>query len=294
VGFFTDGSDAQQPMIMGTLPGVPAKLPTKDATKGFQDVTNANYPKYTETDVNRLAVNEKTEDDDGNVSESNPHSTLTLRRADRDLAVGVVQIDGIFEGVAQIPTDLDITSWDEPETPYDATYPRNHVYESESGHIREMDDTPDKERIHERHTSGTGYEIHPDGTKVTRIKKDSYNIISNDEYCHIQGIARQTVDEGLRIRVNAKGQANNNYNIEVGQGSNVNIEVNGGNINLTTLGSGQDAGDVNINASRNLNIQVGNQMNVNVIRDSIENIGGKKDELVIGNNTKTGKKIDLN
>ena len=290
VGFFTDGPSAQQPVIMGTLPGVPSTLPTKDSNIGFQDVTNANYPKYKETDVNRLSVNEK--DENGN--EINPHSSLTIRRADRDLAVGVAQIDGIFEGVAQIPTDLDITSWDEPTTPYDASYPRNHVYESEGGHIKEFDDTPDKERIHERHTSGTGFEIHPDGSKVTRVKKDNYEVITNDNFLHIQGISRHTIDEGLRIRVNAKGEAGNNYNVEVGQGSNVNIEVNGGNINLTTLGSGQDAGDININASRNLNVQVGNQMNVNVIRDSIENIGGKKDELVVGNNTKTGKKIDLN
>ena len=290
VGFFSDGPSAQQPVIMGTLPGVPSTLPTKDSNIGFQDVTNANYPKYKETDVNRLSVNEK--DENGN--EINPHSSLTIRRADRDLAVGVAQIDGIFEGVAQIPTDLDITSWDEPTTPYDALYPRNHVYESEGGHIKEFDDTPDKERIHERHTSGTGFEIHPDGSKVTRVKKDNYEVITNDNFLHIQGISRHTIDEGLRVRVNAKGEAGNNYNVEVGQGSNVNIEVNGGNINLTTLGSGQDAGDININASRNLNVQVGNQMNVNVIRDSIENIGGKKDELVVGNNTKTGKKIDLN
>tara|TARA_X000001382_G_C3055920_1_gene142693 strand:- start:85 stop:576 length:492 start_codon:yes stop_codon:yes gene_type:complete len=163
-----------------------------------------------------------------------------------------------------------------------------------------MDDTPGKERIHERHTSGTGYEIHPDGSKVTRIKKDSYNIISNDEYCHIQGISRQTVDEGLRIRVNAKGATGNNYNVEVGSGSNVNIEVNGGNINLTTLGSGQaaagqtTAGDININAARNLNMNVGKDFNVNVIGKAIEEIGLTKDEFVVGNNTKTGKKIDLN
>ena len=147
VGWFTDGSDAQQPMIMGTLPGVPKDLPVKDAGLGFQDYINANYPKYKETDVNRLAVG----DDD------NPHSTLTLRKADRDLAVGIAQVDGIFTGVAQIPNDLDITSWDEPETEYAATYPRNHVYETEGGHIKEFDDTIGKERIHERHTSGSGY-----------------------------------------------------------------------------------------------------------------------------------------
>ena len=270
VGFFTDGSDAQQPMIMGTLPGVPAKLPTKDATRGFQDVTNANYPKYLETDVNRLAVNEKIEDDNGEISESNPHSTLTIRRADRDLAVGIAQIDGIFDGVAPIDSDLDTTFWDEPATEYNATYPRNHVFESESGHLREIDDTLDNERIHERHMSGTGYEIDSKGNKVTTIVNDNYDIISNDDYCHIQGNSRHTIDKGLRIRVNSIGAAGNNYNIEVGQGSSVNVEVNGGNINMTTLGTGEDAGDININASRDLNMQVGRSMNIAVINTITE------------------------
>jgi len=296
VGFFTDGPDAQQPMIMGTLPGVPSNLPTKDSKKGFQDYSNANYPKYKETDVNRLAVNERGFEGE----ELNPHSSLALRRADRDLAVGVVQIDGIDKGVAQIPADLDISSWDEPAVPYSAVYPHNHVYESEGGHIREIDDTPGSERIHERHASGSGYEIGPDGSKVTRIKKDNYDIITNDDYCHIQGVSRHTVDKGLRVRVNSLGVSGNNYNIEVGQGSNVNVEVNGGNINLTTLSSGQQAagqttsGDININAARNLNVQVGKDFNVNVIGKAVENIALTKDEFVVGNNTKTGKKIDLN
>ena len=295
VGFFTDGSEAQQPVIMGTLPGVPANLPTKDSNKGFQDASNANYPKYTETDVNRLAVNEKTDD-----VESNPHSTLTLRRADRDLAVGIAQIDGVFDGVAPIDNDLDVTSWSEPETSYNATYPRNHVYESEGGHLREMDDTPGAERIHERHTSGTGYEIGPNGTRITRIKKDNYTIITEDDYMHIQGTGRHTIDEGLRIRVNSKGETNNNYNIEVGQGSNVNVEVNGGNINLTTLGSGQDAGDININASRNLNIQVGNNMNIGV-SDTITETSKSKTQSTQNTHTQNaslhdinGNRIDLN
>ena len=284
IGFFSDGSNAQQPIIMGTLPGVPSTLPVKDSTKGFQDTSNAAYPKYTETDVNRLAVGD----------EENPHNTLTLRKADRNLAVGVAQIDGIFDGVAPIDPDLDVTSWDEPEIPYAAVYPSNHVYESEGGHIREMDDTPGFERIHERHASGTGYEIHANGTRVSRIKGDNYELTTGNGFLHLQGISRQTVDKGLRIRVNSEGSSGNNYNLEVGQGSNVNVEVNGGNINLTTLGSGQDAGDININASRNLNVQVGNDMNVNVIGKAIENVAKTKDEFVVGNNRKTGKKIDLN
>ena len=234
--------------------------------------------------------------------DDNPHSTLTIRKADRDLAVGVAQIDGIFSGVAQIPIDLDATAsvvagrivggtWSEPETPYDATYPYNHVYESEGGHIREMDDTPDKERIHERHASGSGYEIHPDGTRVARVKQDNYTIVTGDDYAHIKGTSRQTTDGGVRVRVNSSGTDGNNYNIEVGSNANVNIEVNKGNINLTTLSP--DVGDININASRDLNMQVNRNFNVAVLGDAVETITGKKDEIVSGKNTKTGSEIDM-
>ena len=268
IGFFIDGPDAQSPCIIGTLPGIPSELPREGArneyikSKGFSDPLG-NFPRYTETDVNRLAVND----------EDNPHGSLTSRKGSRDLAVGTAQIDGIFSGVAPIDTDLDINNggqWNEPEIPYGSIYPYNHVYESESGHLKEFDDTKGKERIHERHTSGTGYEIDNAGTRVQRIVSDSYTIISNDDYTHIKGTSRQTIDEGLRIRVNSAGTSGNNYNIEVGQGSNVNVEVNGGNINLTTLGSGQDAGDININAARNMNMQIGGNMNIEVIGSSTE------------------------
>ena len=281
VGFFQDGSDAQQPIIIGTLPGVPSELPTKVEPvtspppsaitqypgKGFQDYINAAYPKYKdETDVNRLSVNNK----------DLPHSSLTIRKADLDTSVGTAQIDGIFDGVAPIDSDLDLGAerdrdfggvtggeWSEPETPYAAEYPFNHVYESEAGHIREMDDTPTKERIHERHASGSGYEIGPDGSKVTRVKQDNYTIVTNDDYTHIQGTSRHTTDEGVRIRCNANGEDGNNYNIEVGSGASVNVEVNKGNINLTTLSP--DVGDININASRDLNMQVGRNVNLQVL-----------------------------
>ena len=208
--------------------------------------------------------------------------------------MGVAQIDGVREGVAQIPEDLDIGNWSEKVTDYATVYPHNHVYETEGGHIREYDDTVNAKRIHERHASGTSYEILNDGTKITRVKKDNYNLVTGDDYLHIQGISRQTTDKGVRVRVNSEGATGNNYNIEVGQGSNVNVEVNGGNINLTTLGTGESAGDININASRDLNVQVNRDYNVNVNGKAVENVTKTKDELVLGINTKTGSKINLN
>ena len=94
------------------------------------------------------------------------------------------------------------------------------------------------------------------------------------------------------------GVAGNNYNIEVGQGSNVNVEVNGGNINMTTLGTGEDAGDININASRDLNMQVGRSMNIDVketiTEDSKVKTQSTQDALTenSGNHTiNTGRKV---
>ena len=284
VGFFQDGADAQQPIIMGTLPGVANTLPTKDGSKGFQDRLNANYPKYiNETDVNRLAVNEKsTTTAPGETStEVNPHPTLTLRRADRDLAVGVANTDATTVVDDVVAAD-DGKSWNEPEIPYNAVYPHNHVYETEGGHIREYDDTIDNKRIHERHSSGTGYEIADDGTKVTRVKKDNYNIISADEYCHIQGTARQTIDGGLRVKVNNKPlssapgttTAGNNYTIEVGAGANVSVEVQNGDINLIS-----QLGDVNLKAGKNMNIDVAQALNIKVGGAITETAKSKKESV---------------
>ena len=299
VGFFTDGEEAQMPMIMGTLPGVPQFLPGSTTTDEYGRSRNAsgqigfedpllNFPKYTETDVNRLAVNEKT---DG--AESNPHSSLTLRRADVDTGVSIADIDEVLNIAGadngEVAADLGGT-WDEPETTYNTTYPKNHVYESEGGHIREYDDTEGAKRIHERHASGSGYEIDNDGTKITRVKKDNYTIITADDYVHIQGDARQTIDKGLRVFMNTKQEAGNNYNIEVGANANVTVQVNKGNINLLALGDS----DINLKATADLNVEVGKNFNVTVGGNASETVNGKKDELVTGNNTKTGARIDLN
>ena len=61
---------------------------------------------------------------------TNPHSTLTQRRATRELAVGTAQIDGVVGGVAPFPADLDDDNggkWDQPANTLCCIYPHNHV-----------------------------------------------------------------------------------------------------------------------------------------------------------------------
>ena len=297
VGFFQDGADAQMPVIIGTLPGVPSELPTKITAgddgkypgKGFQDYKNASYPKYEETDVNRLAVNTKS----GEEGETNPHSSLTIRRADRTTSVGRADFNSVDLRVANADPNIlpgdDGTEFSEPTIPYDATYPYNHVYESEAGHIREMDDTPGKERIHERHSSGTGYEVSPDGTKVTRVKKDNYELITGDSYVHIKGDQSTTTDGGGRVFVNADGStADGHYTIEVGNNANINIQVNKGNVNVITT-----QGDINLKSGANIQLDAAQGIYLRSQTLNAE-VDGDWNEKITGTNTKTGKTINLN
>ena len=57
-------------------------------------------------------------------------------------------------------------------------YPHNKVYNTESGHYKEYDDTPEKERIKEQHQSGTHWEITND---TFTIKHNSGSSISMDK-----------------------------------------------------------------------------------------------------------------
>jgi hypothetical protein len=292
VGFFQDGSDAQQPIIIGTLPGVPSELPDVGAKKGFMDAVNGAYPKYkNETDVNRLSVND----------EDIPHSTLTIRKADRTVGIGRADFDPVDiaranTGAVIVDGD-DGTNFSEPEIPYAAQYPHNHVYESESGHIREIDDTPNAERIHERHISGTGYEIHPEGDKVTRVKKDNYDLIYGQQYAHIRGSQSTTVNGGVKVFVNASGAGADgppgqevqkfHYTIQVGANANVNIQVDKGDVNVVA-----SDGDINMKSGKDINIEATNAFRVKATTFDAE-IQGAWNEKVEGDNTKTGKDITI-
>ena len=337
IGFFRDGATAQQPVIIGSLPGLPSSLPqseteidemkedvvagksmgthSKTGKKitvpnylgGFQD-PYMNYPRYAgEPDVNRLAVNAlwispppaaKTE-------ELNPHPSLLMRRADMDegvttaniessSALGNIQDDQIGLYGDTILQDYG-TPWDEldiaslgPDDTFTAVYPYNHVYESEGGHIKEYDDTPDFARIHERHASGSGYEIANDGSKVTKVQGDNYSITKGTDYVHIMGNRNETVDGGVRVVVNKESGAANNYNIHCMEGATVTIQVDRGDINLVALGEGKNEGNINLFAQRNINFEADGNISM-ITRGHFEaDVQGHWDELVAGYNHKTG------
>ena len=283
MGYYRDGHYRQEPIIMFSLPGRPVEL--ADSRKGFYD-PNEIYPKYiNESDVNRLAVNLK----DTSGQETNAHLSLTLRRATRITGVPTADFNTMIVADESAAEASDGDTWSQPAIPYNATYPFNHVYESESGHIREYDDTPGNERIHERHRSGTSYEISANGTRTDLIKGDSFTLTSGDNKVYIQGDSDTTIDGRHKIFINKDGSANNHYDIQVGPGANVNIHVDNGDLNLHSLN-----GRINMNAGGDYNLKVGGNMTVRVAGEFNQIVEGGSIHNTSGTVVIRGNTIDLN
>ncbi len=139
----------------------------------------------------------------------------------------------------QIATANSFVTWFEPPTCAPFTeYPFNHVYESESGHIQEFDDTPGFERIHTFHKSGTFDEVHPDGSRMTKVVGNNYEIILKDDNLLVKGDLNITVDGQARIKIQKT------FDIEVDDGTmqvvirkgNVNVQVENGDANVFVKG----------------------------------------------------------
>ena len=163
-----------------------------------------------DTDINGEAVTISTPDNDARVrGEANPHIDEPL---------------GTYE----------------PASSYDSVYPYNNVYTTESGHVKEYDDTPGAERIKERHKSGTQYEISANGSKVQRVVSDNYQLVCGHDTVEVHGNVRIIVSGHCDLAV-AK-----DLNAQVGGNMSANVT---GNTDLLVKGDidGEVRGNIDIN-----------------------------------------------
>ena len=294
-GYFRDGNGLMQEMvIVGTLPGRPAEL--GKTASGFYDPNsrlNENgeptgvsvYPKeFAEPDTNRLAVNDLEKE----------HSSLTARKAARLENIPTADFDEVGSNIAASDTD----NWSQPAITYNAVYPYNHVFESESGHIREYDDsfTIDENgirtnhyRIHERHSSGTSYEIDTAGNRIDLNMASYFNITQKDNKHYIKGNSDVTIDGRHKVFINKSGIADNNYDIQVGPNANVNIQVDNGNLNVVTK-----TGQFNFDVGADFNCNVAGNYNLNVQGNETKTVEGSTTHNTTGSTTIRGRTIDLN
>ena len=179
----------------------------KISNLGFSD-PKGKYPTQTkEQDTHRL-------------SRRNTSSTNVSRRMD-NLRKGIRSIGGSF---------------DEPQPAYNAKYPFNHVYATESGHNLEFDDTPGAERVNLYHSSGTYTEIDKFGNQVNKIIGDSFSITERNGYVYIDGTARVTVSGNTKLIVGGSLDVEVDGDVNWNIGGDVNWNV-GGSMNSKSLGN---------------------------------------------------------
>lgn len=245
----TSSSPSSETTTSGGTSGAPS--PNASGAMGFKDPNN-KYPLSSHTkepDTNRLARGQS-------------KGTITNNKE-------LVRKTGI-------PTANSDLTFDEPKSSFAAKYPYNHVTETESGHVREMDDTPGHERIHEYHRTGTFYEIDPNGTKVTHIVGDDYHIMDRNGTIYIAGECNITIGGQANIlcQNNAEIQVQGNTNMVIGGDFDLGVAGNmtttvGGNYtlgvtgNISTINGGinqcQSTGTMTLQTSGAMNqISIGN------------------------------------
>ena len=92
-------------------------------------------------------------------------------------------------------------TWIEPKPDqiYKARYPYNHVHQSESGHLIEVDDTPGFERLHRYHRSGTFEEIGSLGQRITKVVNEDYTFRLKNDYERVVGNKYQSIQGKLDV-----------------------------------------------------------------------------------------------
>lgn len=239
-GFFVDGENAQEPVMLGAFPNIPLKASNIQEAyndpRTEQELIDAPRPPETKqynTDGSGITITEKDKANNYPNILDEPTTSRIARNDEESITKTYIQErkDKVVNGVPTFNS-----SWNEPETKYNAKYPYNNVMETESGHIQEFDDTPGKERIHLAHRNGSFVEYYPDGDKVTKVTKDNYTIIMKDDNVYIMGKCNITVqgDAEIYVQKNAYAKVDGNLKGQVGGNADVNID---GNVNVTVGGN---------------------------------------------------------
>ena len=197
VGFFMDGPNAQYPIILGSIAGIPGGAVMGNAfrdPRGIYPYAN-NVP-----DVPALSRGEIVASED---------QTLKGKRDSRltEIPTAVAsRVDTVFDTSSKQEDLFERQTYDELKPRYGnneeanaSTYPFNHVNKTESGHVFEVDDTPGSERLHRYHKAGTFEEVQADGSRVVKVVGNNYELYSNGSNVFINGVVNITIQGDAHI-----------------------------------------------------------------------------------------------
>jgi len=204
VGFFMDGDSAQYPMVMGSIAGkAPTIKPNPDSTYANPAQTESFIPG--ELDLSILATSKDVD---------TIHPMVNSMKSSRVTQVNCASVPNLdtVDGTGFPASYFEQPKWNQPEGRNGSTigdFPNTKTYESGSGHVIEVDDSPENPRLLWYHTDGTYEEYLPGGNRVCKIAGNNYEIVLGNNNILIKGNANITVEGDLRQLVTG------NYNLEV-------------------------------------------------------------------------------
>lgn len=180
-GFARDGDAYNDLLILGSIGGRPEDPPNdRGGREGFVDPRTAGEiaasPRYINAEENRDPGYPPQQIPQGRYPQEKWLNEIDLNRLARVEKLNETYIKPKTDDLEKKIPDAFDSYWDEMEVPYAAQYPYNHVFETESGHVVEFDDTPHNERYHLWHKSGSYLEIHEDGKLQIKTQKDFFTI----------------------------------------------------------------------------------------------------------------------
>ena len=200
VGFFRDPAK-QEPVIIGALPGK-----NTSETTNFTIAASSKVGGFSGSSTSS-APPAAAESAGGFKDPNSKYPTeLYIDKADTNL-LAQESID--THPSKEIKDTLD--SWSTASgsaeqiasTQASAKYPTNHVFETESGHYVEFDDTAGNERIHLYHKMGTFIEIDSSGNVVIKTVGNVTNITAGNMDTYVKG--NYSVSAGGNIDIYAGG-----------------------------------------------------------------------------------------
>ena len=299
-GFYRDGKTGQDLIMMGTVNigsghvigfdeeeepldniNIADPVPRLGQVGFIDDRAGAGEPIENQPQKTKLTYSEGKIVSE-NISDYGDHyvNELNTSRLARGVVAGTIAEAQISSQPDTAVVKADGSEMPEPPPTFAAKYPYNTVEESDSGHVKEIDDTPGAERIKESHRTGTFYEIHPDGTRVTKVVKDDFSVTIGDKGVKVDGVCA----------VHVVGQADFYCESDINIKTDTNATVTAGNDLYAT--ASRDAlitadGNLDIITAGGLSIQAGGEIlfkdasatasNVDeIIKDTVDGRGNQR------------------
>ncbi len=267
VMLFFENGNATQPRYFASMPGIPEakeqysnNTQTVSINDGFRD-PDGKYPtqgRLGEPDVHRLARGVSNE------------TLVTTKNQNRNVGVQTA-----FGGL-----------WSEPQSPYAAQYPHNHVIATHGGITIELDSTPGSTRLHLYHPSNSYIEIDNDGNMVVKNNAEKYEIVANGKNVYIKQQRNITIDEKSSKKIGT------DEDIEVANDKRESI----GNDFTQTIGNDKSediSGNKEVTVAGNETDTVAGNKTNSISGNKTETIGGALNITVTGNASITAPTISL-